>query len=74
MRKEDEYRDMAMKLYDVKKREGDTIPARMVMLEAQNDFDSRNLMLQQLTRGPMTYGDRLQIDIMEHNEILSKII
>jgi len=59
MRKEDEYRDMAMKLYGVKKREGDTMPARMVMLEAQNDFDSRNLMLQQLTRGPMTFGDRL---------------
>lgn len=65
---------MAMNLYGVKKREGDKMPARMVMLEAQNDFDSRSLMLQQLTRGALTFGDRLKIDIMEHNEILSKII
>lgn len=46
MSKEDKYREMAMKLYGVVKREGDKMPARMVMLEAQNDFDSRSLMLQ----------------------------
>jgi len=64
------YLQEAMTVYGVKPLKGDDRPARLVMLEAYLDFETRALFLQSNFPETVLLSERIMIELDEHETIL----